>query len=240
MHDLVATTIRAPATRLAWAILSAVVVLALPATGGAAQAVPYSLQVNVLTGPQGGLLEVDVHAAAPALPVETLKHVQVSVNGEVIRVLNDVAAPEGVAEVDAGASRPRSDRERQGARSRRDVARARSAPPRHDRAPAAGSRRRRRPRTAADAHDAADRRGRRRLRAERRRRRDRHADADARADAACRAEDGDGAEGRRDLVDLRGREAGDGDVRRADACLSTTRRHSRRMRRTTPARARSR
>jgi hypothetical protein len=102
MHGLVATTMRAPATRLAWAIVSAVVVLALPATGSAADPIPYSLQVSVLTGPQGGLLEATVHAAAPASPVEAFKHVQVSVNGEVIRVLNDVAAPDGVAEITLG------------------------------------------------------------------------------------------------------------------------------------------
>ena len=72
-------------------------------------------------------------------------------------------------------------------------------PARCDRPPAAGSRRCGRPRTAADAHDAADRRGRRCLRAERRRRRDGHADTHARPDAARRAEDGDGAEGRQHL-----------------------------------------
>jgi hypothetical protein len=102
MHGLMATTIRAPATRLAWAIVSAVVVLALPVTGSAANAVPYSLRVSALTGPQGGLLRIEVDAEATAPAVETLKIVQISVNGAMIRVLKDVSAPDGVAEIELG------------------------------------------------------------------------------------------------------------------------------------------
>ncbi len=64
--------------------------------------VPYSLQVSALTGPQGGLVRIEVDAEAPAPAVATLTYVQVSVNGATIRVLRNVAAPDGVAEIDLG------------------------------------------------------------------------------------------------------------------------------------------
>ncbi len=90
------------AARLVCAVGSAAIALAAPAAGSAADAVPYSLQAGVLTGPQGGVLRLEVDAEAPAPAVETLKHVHVLVNGVMIRVLKDVAAPEGVAEIELG------------------------------------------------------------------------------------------------------------------------------------------
>ena len=50
----------------------AAVASAMPAVGSAATEVPYSLQVNALTGPQGGLLRIEVDAEAPTPAVETL------------------------------------------------------------------------------------------------------------------------------------------------------------------------
>ena len=102
MYRLVAGTMWSRAVRLACVVGSAAVALAVPAAWGAAVAVPYTLQVSALTGPQGGLLRVEVDAEAPAPAVETLKFVQVSVNGAMIRVLRDVAAPAGIAEIDLG------------------------------------------------------------------------------------------------------------------------------------------
>ena len=63
---------------------------------------PYSLQVGALTGPQGGLLTIEVDAGATAPAVTGLKYVQVSVNGQVTRVLSTVPAPGGVAEIELG------------------------------------------------------------------------------------------------------------------------------------------
>ena len=199
MHRLMTGTMWSRAARLACALGFAAVASAMPAVGSAATAVPYSLQVNALTGPQGGLLRIEVDAEAPAPAVETLSVVQVSVNGATIRVLRNVAAPAGVAEIELGpvargATVSASVHVRSSTHGR-----ARSVAAGCDRATAAGSRRRGRPRAAADAHDAGDRRGRRYLRAERRRRRGGHADTHARSDPGRRAEDGDGAEGRRHL-----------------------------------------
>ena len=56
----------------------------------------------MLTGPQGGLLRLEVTPKAGAPAVESLKHVHVWLNGETIRVLHDVAAPDGVAEIKLG------------------------------------------------------------------------------------------------------------------------------------------
>ena len=103
MYRLVAGTMWSRAARLACVVGLAAVALAVPAAGGAAVAAPYSLQVSALTGPQGGLLRIEVDAEATAPAVETLKFVQVSVNGAMIRVLKDVAATEV----------PRQDRSRQ-------------------------------------------------------------------------------------------------------------------------------
>jgi hypothetical protein len=102
MYKLVAGKMWSRSVRLACVIGSLAVALGAPAAGGAAVAAPYSLQVSALTGPQGGLLRIEVDADAPASPVKTLKFVHVSVNGETIRVLEDVAAPAGIAEIDLG------------------------------------------------------------------------------------------------------------------------------------------
>jgi hypothetical protein len=102
MYKLVAGKMWSRSVRLACVIGSVATALAAPAAGGAAVAVPYSLQVSALTGPQGGLLRIEVEAEAPASAAETLKFVQVSVNGATIRVLRNVAAPAGIAEIDLG------------------------------------------------------------------------------------------------------------------------------------------
>ena len=67
-----------------------------------AATVPYSLQVSALTGPQGGLARIEVDATATAVPVDSLKHVQISVNGQLVRVLTEVPAPDGIAEIELG------------------------------------------------------------------------------------------------------------------------------------------
>ncbi len=102
MHSLMTGTMWSRAARLACALGFAAVASAMPAVGSAATDVPYSLQVNALTGPQGGLLRIEVDAEAPASAVETLSVVHVSVNGPTIRVLRNVAAPGGVAEIELG------------------------------------------------------------------------------------------------------------------------------------------
>src|SRR6185295_7749152 len=102
MHRLMTGTMWSRAARLACALGFAVAASAMPAVGSAANAVPYSLQVSALTGPQGGLLRIEVDAEAPASAVETLNVVHVSVNGPTIRVLRNVAAPGGVAEIELG------------------------------------------------------------------------------------------------------------------------------------------
>jgi hypothetical protein len=102
MYKLVAGRMWSHSVRLACVIGSVAIALTAPAAGGAAVAIPYSLKVSALTGPQGGLLRIEIDAEAPASTVERLKFVQVSVNGETIRVLKDVAAPAGIAEIDLG------------------------------------------------------------------------------------------------------------------------------------------
>ena len=88
--------------RLTFAVVPVALALVAPVAGSAADATPYSLQVGVLTGPQGGLLRLEVTPKAGAPAVESLKHVHVWLNGETIRVLHDVAAPGGVAEIKLG------------------------------------------------------------------------------------------------------------------------------------------
>jgi hypothetical protein len=88
--------------RLACAVGAATLALAAPAAGDAVDLAPYSLQVSALTGPQGGLLRIEVEAVAGVPGVSSLRYVQVSVDGVLIRVLRDVAAPDGVAEIDLG------------------------------------------------------------------------------------------------------------------------------------------
>ena len=81
---------------------SVVTALAAPAAARAAAVMPYSLQVGALTGPQGGLLRIEVDAGATVPAVTGLKYVQVSVNGQLTRVLSNVSAPGGVAEIELG------------------------------------------------------------------------------------------------------------------------------------------
>jgi hypothetical protein len=81
---------------------SVLVALTAPAAARAAAVVPYSVQASALTGPQGGLLTVEVDAGATVPAVTGLKYVQVSVNGQLTRVLSNVAAPGGVAEIELG------------------------------------------------------------------------------------------------------------------------------------------
>jgi hypothetical protein len=102
MHRLVAGTMWSRAARLACAVGSAAIALAVPAAGSAAAQAPYTLQVSALTGPQGGLLRIEIDPDASAPAVETLKYVQASVNGAAVRILRNVAAPAGIAEVDLG------------------------------------------------------------------------------------------------------------------------------------------
>jgi hypothetical protein len=95
-------TRRSRAALLACVVGSATIALAAVPAGGAADSAPYTLQVSALTGPQGGLLRIEVNADAGVPAVATMRYVQVSVDGVLIRVLRDVAAPDGVAEIDLG------------------------------------------------------------------------------------------------------------------------------------------
>ena len=73
---------------------------------------PYSLQVSALTGPQGGLLRIEVDAEAPAPAVETLKFVQVSVNGRDDPCAEEVESARRDRRDRARAGCPRSDGQR--------------------------------------------------------------------------------------------------------------------------------
>ena len=77
-------------------------ILAAPTAAGAAAEVPYSLELGVLTGPQGGDLRIQVVPKPGEAAVTVLRQVRVQVNGKLTRELKDVAAPGGVAQVDLG------------------------------------------------------------------------------------------------------------------------------------------
>ena len=77
-------------------------ILAAPTTAGAAAEVPYSLELGVLTGPQGGDLRIQVVPKPGEAAVSEIRQVRVQVNGKLIRDVKDVSAPGGVALVDLG------------------------------------------------------------------------------------------------------------------------------------------
>ena len=98
---------------------SVVAALAAPAAAKAAAVVPYSLQVSVLTGPQGGLLRIEVpHAGATVPAVTGLKYVQVSVNGQLTLCVEQRLRAQWSRGDRARASPARGDRERKVLRAR--------------------------------------------------------------------------------------------------------------------------
>ena len=78
-------------------------VLVAPTTASAAGEAPFSLELGVLTGPQGGDLRIQVVPDPGEAAVSVLRQVRVQVNGKLIRELKDVDAPGGIANVELGA-----------------------------------------------------------------------------------------------------------------------------------------
>jgi hypothetical protein len=74
-------------------------ILAAPTPAGASGEPPFSLQLGVLTGPQGGDLRIQVVPDPGEAAVSVLRQVRVQVNGKLTRELKDVAAPGGIANV---------------------------------------------------------------------------------------------------------------------------------------------
>ena len=101
MHRILARTTWSRTARLLIAI-GCGAILAAPTPAGAAAEVPYSLQLGVLTGPQGGDLRIQVVPKPGEPAVSVLRQVRVQVNGKLIRELKDVGAPGGIANVHLG------------------------------------------------------------------------------------------------------------------------------------------
>jgi len=101
MQSQLARTRWSRTTRLLIAVACGAV-LAAPTTAGASAEPPFSLQLGVLTGPQGGDLRIQVVPEPGEAAVSVLRQVRVQVNGKLIRELKDVEAPGGIANVGLG------------------------------------------------------------------------------------------------------------------------------------------
>ena len=114
MKGRMAGTPRSSAVRFVavavWAVLAVGATAASAPAGSAASREtngPYSMTLRALTGPQGADLLVTMQAAPDAVPLETLKKVQVKIFdavGEVaaVRNLKDVALEKGAVDIDLG------------------------------------------------------------------------------------------------------------------------------------------
>ena len=128
-------------------------ILAAPTTAGAAAEVPYSLELGVLTGPQGATFGFRSSRSSGEPAVSVFRQVRVQVNGKLIRELKDVAAPGGVAQVDLGKV-ARGATVSVKVHFRGDARQLQAAAQRRDGPAAAGSRRGQGARAAADVVDA--------------------------------------------------------------------------------------